>query len=43
VTEAGGDSSEATRRLLVAATSLKRQSEVLSKQAEDFLVSVRKA
>jgi methyl-accepting chemotaxis protein len=43
VTEAAGHSSQAARRVLVAATSLKRQSEVLSKQVEDFLVSVRKA
>jgi methyl-accepting chemotaxis protein len=43
VTEAASQSSQASRRLVVAATSLKRQSEVLSKQVEDFLVSVRSA
>jgi methyl-accepting chemotaxis protein len=43
VTEAASQSNQASRRLVAAATSLKGQSEVLSRQVEDFLVSVRGA
>ena len=43
VTEAAGDSSQAARRLLDSATGLTQQSEVLSKQVEDFLARVRAA
>jgi methyl-accepting chemotaxis protein len=43
VTEAAGNSSQAARRLLVSATDLKRQSEVLSNQVADFLARVRAA
>lgn len=43
VTEAAGQSSAAAQRVLQSATSLKLQSEVLSKQVEDFLAQVRTA
>ncbi|MGP0058493.1 MAG: methyl-accepting chemotaxis protein [Beijerinckiaceae bacterium] len=43
VTEAAGNSSQAARRLLMSATGLKRQSEVLSNQVADFLARVRAA
>ena len=43
VTEAAGNSSAAAKELLKSATDLTRQSEVLSKQVEDFLRTVRAA
>jgi methyl-accepting chemotaxis protein len=43
VTEAAGNSSAAAKELLKSATDLTRQSEILSKQVEDFLRMVRAA
>jgi methyl-accepting chemotaxis protein len=43
VTKAAGDSSIAAKELLKSATDLTRQSEVLSKQVQDFLGMVRVA